>query len=297
MLSIRRNGKADADIFMASGQPGRIGSGVTVRASSTLASTDLVVRPQHRRGHRPGRDVDDPGQVHPVGHPVIQADQDVQRCRVDLHQVTGRGNRHLPERPPGARCQRPAGLRRPGRVPADLQPAEQTVKRPPRRHRRRLTARLGEDLPSPPENEHRGPRRLVRRLADGLPHGRNHGVARPAVRVHLLAGPAVDHAGQALLLVTPPPLGDRAGSHRAPGGRQFRRLGLFPAGKREHSRVILGPRGRSFFRVRRNPAQHFDDMPLPPPGLLRNLRGQVIQPRYLRHRRARAGIQHREVLR
>ena len=43
MLSIRRNGRADADIFMASGQPGRTGSGVTVRASSTLASTDLVV--------------------------------------------------------------------------------------------------------------------------------------------------------------------------------------------------------------------------------------------------------------
>ncbi len=43
MLSIRRNGRADADIFIASGQPGRIASGVTVRASSTLASTDLVV--------------------------------------------------------------------------------------------------------------------------------------------------------------------------------------------------------------------------------------------------------------
>ncbi len=43
MLSIRRNGRADSDIRMASGQPGRIGSGVTVRASSTLASTDLVV--------------------------------------------------------------------------------------------------------------------------------------------------------------------------------------------------------------------------------------------------------------
>ncbi len=43
MLSIRRNGRADADIRIASGQPGRIGSGVTVLASSTLASTDFVV--------------------------------------------------------------------------------------------------------------------------------------------------------------------------------------------------------------------------------------------------------------
>ena len=42
MLSIRRNGRADSDIRIACGQPGRIGSGVTVRASSTLASTDLV---------------------------------------------------------------------------------------------------------------------------------------------------------------------------------------------------------------------------------------------------------------
>ena len=43
MLSSRRNGRADSDIRMACGQPGRIGSGVTVRASSTLASTDFVV--------------------------------------------------------------------------------------------------------------------------------------------------------------------------------------------------------------------------------------------------------------
>ena len=69
-------------------------------ASSTLASTDLVVG-RSRRGHRPGRDVDDPGEVHPVRDSVIKADQDVQRCRVDLHQVTGCGHRHLPERPLG----------------------------------------------------------------------------------------------------------------------------------------------------------------------------------------------------
>ena len=38
-----RQGSAERDIASASAQPGRIGSGVTVRASSTLASTDLVV--------------------------------------------------------------------------------------------------------------------------------------------------------------------------------------------------------------------------------------------------------------
>ncbi len=42
MPSSRRNGSADSAIAMACGQPGRIGSGVTVRASSTLASTDFV---------------------------------------------------------------------------------------------------------------------------------------------------------------------------------------------------------------------------------------------------------------
>lgn len=38
----RRCGGADSDIASAFAQPGRIGSGVTVRASSTLASTDFA---------------------------------------------------------------------------------------------------------------------------------------------------------------------------------------------------------------------------------------------------------------
>ena len=43
MSSSRRNGNAERDNAKAWAQPGRIGSGVTVRASNTLASTDLVV--------------------------------------------------------------------------------------------------------------------------------------------------------------------------------------------------------------------------------------------------------------
>jgi hypothetical protein len=43
MSSSRSNGSADRDIASACDQPGRIGSGVTVWASNTLASTDLVV--------------------------------------------------------------------------------------------------------------------------------------------------------------------------------------------------------------------------------------------------------------
>jgi hypothetical protein len=42
-LSIRRCGNTECDIASACGQPGRIGSGVTVRASSNDASTDFVV--------------------------------------------------------------------------------------------------------------------------------------------------------------------------------------------------------------------------------------------------------------
>lgn len=42
MPSSRRNGSADSAITMACGQPGRIGSGVTVRESSMLAPGALV---------------------------------------------------------------------------------------------------------------------------------------------------------------------------------------------------------------------------------------------------------------
>ncbi|MFE2109206.1 hypothetical protein ACFXAF_25545 [Kitasatospora sp. NPDC059463] len=42
-LSSRRCGSTERDIRRASAQPGRINSGVTARASSTLASTDVVV--------------------------------------------------------------------------------------------------------------------------------------------------------------------------------------------------------------------------------------------------------------
>ncbi len=98
--------------------------------------------------------------------------------------------------------------------------------------------------------------------------------------------------------VSRPPARPGAGcGHRMAGSRQLRRLGLLPAGQREHRRVILRPRNRSCFRIRRNPPQHLDDMPLPPQRLLDHLSGQVVKPRNPRHRRAGAGIQHGEVLR
>ena len=43
MSSSRSYGSTECAIFSASGQPGRTGSGVRARASSTLASTDRVV--------------------------------------------------------------------------------------------------------------------------------------------------------------------------------------------------------------------------------------------------------------
>ena len=131
MLSIRRNGRADADIRMACGQPGRIGSGVTVRASSTLASTDFVVgRSTAAVTVLVATSMIPVRSTRPV-NPAVQADQDVQRGGVDLHQVTGRCRGHLPERPLRAAGQRPAGARRPGRVPTVLKPAEQAVKSAP----------------------------------------------------------------------------------------------------------------------------------------------------------------------
>ena len=47
----------------------RIGSGVMVRASSTLASTDLVAGRSTARCHRPGRDVDHARQLDPARQP------------------------------------------------------------------------------------------------------------------------------------------------------------------------------------------------------------------------------------
>ena len=97
------------------------------------------------------------------------------------------------------------------------------------------------------------------------------------------------------LLVTPAALGDRARRDRVPRGRQLGGLGLLPAGQRDRSGVVLRPRDRALARIRRKPGQHLDDMPFPPPCLVRGLRGQAVKHRDLRHPRSGPGIQHGEV--
>ena len=91
-------GSTERAMASASAQPGRIGSGVTVRASSSEASTDLVVGTQHRRGDRAGGQVDHTGQLGPARHPVIQQHHDVERGGVDLHQLARAAGGELAER-------------------------------------------------------------------------------------------------------------------------------------------------------------------------------------------------------
>lgn len=62
-VSSRRCGSTDWDIRIACDQPGRIASGVTLRAGSADASAALFGRPQHCHGDRPRRDVDHRGQL------------------------------------------------------------------------------------------------------------------------------------------------------------------------------------------------------------------------------------------
>ncbi|MFJ9529844.1 PP2C family protein-serine/threonine phosphatase [Streptomyces cyaneofuscatus] len=54
--------------------------------------------PQHRRAHRPGRNVDHAGQLNGAGHPIVQADQHVQRDGIDLHHFTRRERGQRTER-------------------------------------------------------------------------------------------------------------------------------------------------------------------------------------------------------
>ena len=67
----RRCGSAEADIDSAFAHPGRIASGVTVRASKHGRVHRLRGRPQHRGGHRPGGDIDHPGRLHASFNPGV----------------------------------------------------------------------------------------------------------------------------------------------------------------------------------------------------------------------------------
>ena len=244
-------------------------------------------RADHRRGNRPGRHVDHPGQIHPAGNPVIEQDQHVQRGGVDLHQLARRRRVGLGEFPLRPARQAPAGGRRPGCVPARRQPGEQPEHRGPRRLRARLPP-LGKDLAGPPDDERRGPRRLVGRLGDRLLHRLgNRGIGPPG-RAAPALDPLVNQPGQALSLPPLPPVLDGRGRHRPARGGQLGGLGLLPPGQAGALHVIGRPRRRPGRRVQRRPVHDLNDVGLPPPGPLNSLRRQPGQPGLRRRAPARS---------
>ena len=126
-----------ADIRSASAQPGRIGSGVTLRASSSAASTAFVVgRSTAAVIVRVAMSTMPVSSTVPAT-PSSRTDQHVQRGRVDLHHLARPGGRALAERRLRPLGQRPAGAGRP-EVCRPLTAFTQPVERRPRRHRHRL---------------------------------------------------------------------------------------------------------------------------------------------------------------
>ena len=88
MAASRRCGSTDRDIARACAQPGRIGSGVRVRASRMLASTDFVVGRSTAAGTvRVATSITPVSSTRPRCA-VVEQDQHVQRGGVDLHQLT-----------------------------------------------------------------------------------------------------------------------------------------------------------------------------------------------------------------
>lgn len=148
-----RNDSADRDMARVCDQPGRTGSGVTVRASSTLASTDLVV----------GRSTAavtvlvvatsiHAGHVDSADHSIVQADQHVQRSGVDLHHLPGRPRVRLAERPVAAVGQRAASASRTRGVLARRQFLQQSIETALRRQLHHARGMVGvQDPPRPPE--------------------------------------------------------------------------------------------------------------------------------------------------
>ena len=109
MSSSRACGSRDADIRSAAAQPGRIGSGTSIRASSSAASTAFVPTGRSTAAQivrvatstaivRSAR----------TGTPVVQQHHHVDRGGVDLHLLTRAGRERRGERP------RPAGSRSAG---------------------------------------------------------------------------------------------------------------------------------------------------------------------------------------
>ena len=136
MSTSRACGSRDADIRSAAAQPGRIGSGTSIRASSSAASTALVPTGRSTAAQIVRVATSTAiGQVRAHRHPVVQQHHHVQRRRVDLHLLARPGGERRGEhagRPVG---RLPAGHRRAERVPPGRQRVDQLVERGPARQR------------------------------------------------------------------------------------------------------------------------------------------------------------------
>ena len=143
----RRCGSTERDIRRASAHPGRIGSGVSARASSTAASTALVVGRSTAAG------------IVRVARSMIQVSS--ARSTMPLSSTTrtsmgvesicihspGRAAVTDPNGPSGGFASRPAGPRRPERVLPLGQAAHQPVESPVRGERGSLVAVLFPQYP------------------------------------------------------------------------------------------------------------------------------------------------------
>ena len=248
------------------------------RAGQQHARVDRLRRgAQHRGGHRPGCHVDHPGQLHPSRHPVVQQHHDVQGRGVDLHQLARRRRVSLREHPLRPARQAPAGDRGPGRVPARRQPGEQPEHRGPRRLLARL-APLGQQLPGAPDDERRRPRRIVGRLGDRLLHRPGDRGIGPAGRAAALRHPPVHQPGQALGLPPLPPVLDRGSRNRPVRRGQLGGLGPLALAQGGALHVIFRTRRGPGGRVRAGAVHDLDDVGLPPPRPLDHLRRQPGQP-------------------
>lgn len=199
-------------------------------ASQQHAGVDRLRRgPEYRRCQRPGRDVDHSGQFDLADDSVVDADHDIQRSGVDLHELARSRHRQLSEQGGGPVGCRPAGDRRPGRVRARRQPVQQTVERSPRRQFGQVPAVLPDDLPRPPDQVGPIACRGLDAFLDRLPHRRDEGV-RCVTELLALADRTVVHepgqSDQAVLHVTASPQPHRAGLDLVAEGREFGSLGL-----------------------------------------------------------------------
>ena len=228
-----------AGMRSASAQPGRIGSGVNARASSSAASTALVVGPQHRRGDRAGRQVDHPGQLDPVDRPSSSTTRTSSGVESICIHSPGRAAVTVPNGPSGRLGQRPAGAGR-----AEVCRPRRAARTAGRSVRsggiagRASVLGLAEQLLHPaaqPGDGARGPVGLPSdRLADGLDHP---GVDVPG-RGGARARAPVDQPHRALRAHSGAAAAGGPQPDPVPGRGQFRGLGQLPLPQRALGRIV-----------------------------------------------------------